>query len=112
MINAEYKDFEKVDIRVGKIINAEDFPEAKKPSYKLEINFGENMGIKSSSVQIVKNYLKKDLINKKVLCVVNLSPRQIGSFTSEVLTLGIPDKDNNCGLIKPDKDVPIGRRLY
>ena len=108
---AEYKDFEKLDIRTGKIVGVEEFPEAKKPSYKLKIDLGV-FGIKNSSVQIVKNYSKKDLINKEVLCVVNFPTKQIGNFASEVLILGVPDKNNNCILIKPDKEVPVGGRLY
>ena len=108
----EYKDFEKIDVRVGKVVSIEDFPEAKKPAYKLEIDFGKDIGIKKSSVQVVKNYSKKDLIGKKVLGVVNLSHRQIGTFVSEVLTLGVPDKDGDCVLIRPDKEAPIGGRLY
>ena len=108
----EYKDFEKLDIRVEKIVNVKDFPEAKKPAYKLEIDFGGSIGIKKSSVQVVKNYSKKELLNKEVLCVVNLSPRQIGSFTSEVLTLGVPDENNECVIIKPEREVPIGGKFY
>ena len=107
----EYNDFEKLDIRVGKIVGVEEFPEAKKPSYKLKIDFGD-LGIKNSSVQIVKNYNKKELIGKLVLCVVNFPSKKIGNFASEVLTLGVPDKNNNCILIKPDKEVPLGGRLY
>src|SRR3989344_6477927 len=102
---ATIDDFNKLDIRVGKIINIEDFPEAKKPAYKLEIDLGSEIGIKKSCVQIVKNYRKEDLMNKLVLCVVNLPPRQIGPATSEVLTLGLPDENKECILIKPDKNV-------
>ena len=107
----EYKDFEKLDIRVGKIIEVKEFPEATKPAYKLKIDFGD-IGIKNSSVQIVNNYKKDELINKFVLCIVNLPSKKIGNFMSEVLTLGVPDKNNNCILIKPDKEVPIGGKLY
>jgi len=107
-----YSDFEKLDVRVGKIIGIEDFPEAKKPAYKLKIDFGKEIGIKMSSVQIVDNYSKKELEGKEVLCVVNFLPRQIGPFISEVLTLGVPDKNNKCILIRPTKEVPIGGRLY
>ncbi|MBI2043724.1 tRNA-binding protein [Candidatus Pacearchaeota archaeon] len=111
-MTATFEDFQKLNVRVGKIIKVEDFPEARKPAYKLTIDLGKDIGIKMSSVQIVKNYKKDDLKNKLVLCVVNLSPRRIGHFTSEVLTLGIPDKNNECILIKPDKDVPVGGKLY
>ncbi|MBU3906955.1 MAG: tRNA-binding protein [Nanoarchaeota archaeon] len=110
---AEFKDFQKLDIRVGKIIEIEDFPEAKNPSYKLKIDFGKEIGIKKSSVQVVKNYKKSDLKGKLVLAVINFPPKQIGNFISEVLTLGVPkDNLNDVILIKPDKDVPIGGGLY
>lgn len=109
---ATFDDFQALDIRVGKIIEVEDFPEAKNPSYKLKIDLGEEIGIKKSCAQLVKNYSKEDLRDKLVLCVVNFPPRQIGPALSEVLTLGVPDKDNECILINPDKNVPIGGRLY
>lgn len=104
--------FQNIDIRVGKIMQVEDFPEAKKPTYKLTIDFGAEIGIKKSSVQIVKNYPKESLKDKLVLGVVNLPSRKIGPFTSEILTLGVPDEDNHCILVVPDKNVPIGGRLY
>ncbi len=110
---ATFDDFQKLDIRVGKIIEVEDFPEAKKPAYILTINLGDEIGIKKSSVQIVSLYKKEDLGGKLVLCVVNFPPKQIGPFYSEVLTLGIPDKEGNCILITPDiKTAVIGGRLY
>ena len=109
---AIFDDFNKLDIRAGKIISIEDFPEAKKSAYKLTIDLGNEIGIKKSSVQIVKNYKKENLKGRLVLCVVNFPPRQIGPFLSEVLTLGIPDKDKECVLIQPERDVPIGGRLY
>lgn len=108
-----YDDFVKLDIRVGKIIEVEDFPQARKPSYKLTIDFGSEIGIKKSSVQIVKHYKKEDLLNKKVLGVVNFPPRQIGPFLSEVLTLGVPDNGYECVLIVPDKEEAVlGGKLY
>ncbi len=109
---ATFDDFQKIDIRVGKVIEVEDFPEAKKPAYKLTIDLGNEIGKKRSSVQVVKNYKKENLKDKLVLCVVNFPPRQIGPFLSEVLTLGVPDNNKECVLIMPDKDVPIGGRLY
>ena len=109
---ATYEDFQKLDIRVGKIIEIEDFPEARKPAYKLKIDFGEQIGIKRSSAQLPQNYSKEDLKDKLVLGVVNFPSRQIGSVISEVLTLGIPDENGECILITPDKSVPIGGRLY
>ena len=109
---ATFEDFQKLDIRVGKIIEVGSFPEAKKPAYKLKIDLGKEMGVKRSCAQLVKNYKKEDLKNKLVLCVVNFPPRQIGPATSEVLTLGIPDKNGDCILIQPQKEVPIGGKLY
>lgn len=108
----DYSDFEQVDIRVGKIIDVQDFPEARKPAYKLTIDFGTEIGIKKSSAQLPTNYTKKDLQDKSVLAVVNFAPRQIGPFISEVLTLGVPDGQGNCMLIVPDTEVPLGGKLY
>lgn len=108
-----YADFQKLDIRVGKIINVEDFPEAKKPAYKLTIDFGEEIGIKRSSAQLTKHYKKEDLLNKLVLGVVNFPPRQVGPFISEVLTLGVPDNEGQCILITPDNNLAvIGGKLF
>jgi tRNA-binding protein len=110
---ATYDDFQKVDIRVGKITAVEDFPEARKPAYKLTIDFGPEIGTKRSSAQLVKHYKKEALIGKKVLGVVNFPPRQIGPFLSEVLTLGVPDSEHECILIVPDKgDAVVGGKLY
>lgn len=109
---ATYEDFEKLDIRVGIIVGVEDFPEAKKPTYKLKIDFGSEVGIKKSCAQLPQNYSKQELKNKLVLGVVNFPARQIGPAVSEVLTLGVPDQEGNCILITPDKDVPIGGKLY
>ena len=109
---ATIEDFEKLDIRVGKIISVDDFPEARKPSYKLTIDFGNEVGIKRSSVQIVDLYSKEELIGKQVLCVVNFPPRKIGPFLSEVLTLGVPDEHGRCVLIIPDKEATVGGKLY
>lgn len=109
---ASFDDFVKLDIRVGRIIEVEDFPAAKKPAYKLKVDLGSDIGVKASSVQVVKNYAKEELKGKLVLCVVNFPPRQIGPFLSEVLTLGVPDANNNCVLIQPQRDVPIGGKLY
>ena len=109
---AVFEDFQKLDISVGKVVEVEDFPEAKKSSYKLKIDFGKDIGIKRSCAQLVKNYSKEDLQNKLVLCVVNFPPRQIGPALSEVLTFGVPDEGGDCILIKPDSDVPVGGRVY
>lgn len=107
-----YEDFEKVDIRVGKIIKVEDFPEAHKPLYKLEIDFGPEIGIKKSSARICDLYKKEDLEGTLVLAVVNFPPKQIGPFVSEVLTLGVPDKDGRVVLVRPEKDTPLGGKLF
>jgi len=107
-----FDDFQKVDIRVGKIVRAEPFPEARKPAIKLWVDFGEQIGQKKSSAQITKHYAPESLVDRKVLAVVNFPPRQIGKFMSEILVLGVPDDDGEVVLIKPDLDVPIGGRLY
>lgn len=109
---ATIDDFDKLDIRVGKVISVEDFPEARKPAYKLTIDFGPEIGIKKSSAQIVENYKKEDLIGRLVMGVVNFPPRQVGPFTSETLTLGVPDTEGNVVLIQPDSPVPLGGALY
>ena len=107
-----FDDFQKVDIRVGQIIEAENFPEARKPSYKLKIDLGSEFGVKKSSAQLTQNYNLEQLLGRHVLCVVNFPARQIGPFISEVLTLGVPDSNGECILITPDKEVPLGGRLY
>ena len=109
---ATYDDFEKIDIRVGKIVDVQDFPEARKPAYKLLIDFGEEIGIKKSSAQLPRNYFKEELIGKQVLGVVNFPPRQIGPVKSEVLTLGLPDSNGDCVLVTPDRNIPVGGRLF
>lgn len=105
-------DFHKLDIRVGKIIDVNDFPQARKPAYKLTIDFGPSIGIKKSSAQITENYTKQELLNSFVMCVVNFPPRQIGPFISEVLTLGVPAENNTVILVRPDRNVPLGGKLY
>ena len=108
----EFADFEKVDIRVGTVIAVDDFPEARKPAWKLTVDFGPEVGVKRSSAQITVHYGKEDLLGRQVMGVVNFPPRQIGKFMSEVLTLGVPDADGEVVLIAPDQDVPIGGRLF
>lgn len=107
---ASFEDFLKLDIRVGKIIEAEFFDKAKKPAYKLKVDFGENIGIKKSSAQITELYKIEELIGKNILAVVNFPPRQIADFMSEVLVLGTYSKDGVV-LITPDKDVELGDKL-
>lgn len=109
---ATIDDFGKLDIRVGRIVDVQDFPEARKPAYKLTVDFGPEIGVKKSSAQIVANYTKEELSGRLVLAVVNFPPRQIGTFMSEVLTLGVPDAAGQVVLIQPGKDVPLGGRLY
>ncbi|MGB4942792.1 MAG: tRNA-binding protein [Candidatus Moraniibacteriota bacterium] len=108
----DYQDFEKVDIRVGEVVKAEDFPEARKPAYKLTIDFGSEVGIKKSSVQVTKRYSKEELVGKLVIGVVNFPPKQIGPFVSETLTLGVPDENGNVVLLSPTKSVPKGGKMF
>jgi tRNA-binding protein len=107
-----FDDFLKVDIRVGTVVKVEPFPEARKPAFKLLIDFGDDIGIKKSSAQITENHKIENLVGTQVLAVVNFPPRQIGPFMSEVLTLGVPDANGKVMLIRPDRAVPKGGRLY
>lgn len=107
----EFGDFQKVNIRVGTITAVHEFPEARKPAYKLEIDFGD-LGIKRSSAQITHYYKKEELVGKQVIAVVNFPPKQIGKFFSEVLTLGLPDEKGNVVLLEPTIRVPNGSRLF
>jgi tRNA-binding protein len=107
-----FEDFMKVDIRVGRITRAEPFPEARKPAYRLWVDFGAELGEKKSSAQITTHYGLEDLPGRKVLAVVNFPPRQIGPVKSEVLVLGVPDEAGEVVLLTPDKDVPIGGRMF
>ena len=107
-----YADFEKVDIRVGRITRAEPFPEARKPAFKLWVDFGGEIGEKRSSAQIPKHYGPEGLIGRQVLAVVNFPPRQIGKVLSEVLVLGLPDADGEVVLIGPGQEVPLGGKLF
>lgn len=109
---AELKDFTKLEIRTGKIVDVRTFPEAHKPAYKLLIDFGNDIGVKKSSAQLVDNYTPSDLMDKMILAVVNFSPLQIGNFISEVLVLGVPDKNGFTILVKPESEVDAGAKLY
>ena len=108
MDTISYADFLKVDIRVGRILQAEEFPKARKPAYKLRIDFGPEIGTKNSSAQITKYYNPQDLVGKLVLGVVNFPPRQIATFYSEVLTLGVILGEGDICLVHPDREVPLG----
>lgn len=107
----EFDDFMKVDIRAGTVIQAEEFPQARKPAYKLTVDFGEDIGTKRSSAQITDHYDPDALVGRKVAAIVNFPPRQIGPFMSEVLVLGFMDAEDRVVLIAPDRDVPDGSRL-
>jgi tRNA-binding protein len=107
-----FADFEKLDMRVGRIVRAEPFPEARKPAYKLVIDFGPDIGHRTSSAQLTLRYRREALEGRLVVAVVNFPPRQIGPFRSEVLTLGVPDADGAVILLVPDADVPAGGRLF
>ncbi|MGJ3253907.1 MAG: tRNA-binding protein [Elainellaceae cyanobacterium] len=110
MAEITYSDFEKVEIRVGKIIDAKEFPNARKPAYQLWIDFGE-LGIKKSSAQITTFYALDELVGRLVLAVTNFPPRQIANFMSEVLVLGVVMESGGVALIQPDRDVPLGSRI-
>lgn len=107
-----YQDFENVDIRVGTIVSAVDFPEARKPAYKLTIDFGPDIGIKKSSAQITKHYTKEELIGSQVIGVINFEQKQIGPFISETLTLGTADENGDIVLFRPTKPVPNGNKMF
>jgi tRNA-binding protein len=111
-LRISFDDFLKVDIRVGTIVEARPFPEARKPAYQIVIDFGPTLGRKKSSAQITRNHRIEDLVGRQVAAVVNFPPRQIGPMMSEVLTLGFPDEAGEVMLIRPDRKVPDGGRLY
>jgi len=106
-----YDDFAKVDIRVGRIVQVDEFPQARKPAYKLRIDFGAELGVKNSSAQITKHYQPSDLKDRLVLAVVNFPPRQIATYFSEVLTLGVILGEGDIVLVQPDRDVALGTRI-
>ncbi len=107
-----FDDFARVDVRVGRIVDAQPFSAARKPAYQLLVDFGPEIGAKRSSAQLTQRYTQEELLGRQVLAVVNFPPRQIASFFSEVLVLGVPDGDGNVVLIEPHAEVPLGGRLY
>ena len=111
MDNITWQEFEKVELRVGTILTADDFPEARKPAYKLKVDFGDEIGIKQSSAQITDLYSKEDLLGKRVVAVVNFPPKQVGPFISECLVTGFYRPDGAVVLAVPDRDVPNGAKL-
>jgi tRNA-binding protein len=110
-VDLTFEEFQRVDMRVGRVTRVEDFPEARKPAWKLWIDFGEEVGEKRSSAQIA-HYSRERLEGRRVVAVVNFPPRQIGPFVSEVLVLGVPDAEGRVTLLRPDEDVPLGGRVY
>lgn len=111
METIEYSEFEKVALRVGTIVDVEDFPEARVPAYKLTIDFGEEIGVKRSSSQITEYYKKEELVGKQIIAVVNFKPKQVGNFMSEVLTTGVYDEVGKVVLVSPDRFLPNGSKL-
>jgi tRNA-binding protein len=111
-VTIAYEDFAKVEIRAGTIVAVEDFPEARRPAFRLSIDFGPEIGLRRSSAQITANYRKDELVGRQVAAVVNFPPKQISKFLSEVLVLGFPDAAGEVVLVAPDRPVPNGGRLY
>lgn len=112
MVEIAFDDFMKVDVRTGRVIKAEPFPEARNPSIKMWIDFGEEIGVRKTSAQITVHYTPDVLIGRQVMAVVNFPPRQIGPFMSEVLVLGVPDESGAVVLVGPDQETPIGGRMH
>ena len=107
-----FEDFLKVDVRVGTIIAVDEFPDARKPAYKLRVDFGDDIGVRKSSAQVTIYYTREELVGRQVVAVVNFPPRQIGKFMSEILVLGVPDDKGEVVLLQPDHKVPNGGRLF
>ena len=112
MTEISWEDFEKVDVRVGKVLEAEPFPEARKPTMKLSIDFGLEVGVKRTSAQLTAHYEPKEIVGKQVVAVVNFPPKRIAGFKSEVLVLGVPDEEGAVVLLAPDREVPPGARMF
>lgn len=107
-----WKDFEKVEIRVGVVVEAEPFPEARKPAIKLSVDFGEELGVRRTSARLTAHYTPEALVGRRVVAVVNFPPKRIAGFKSEVLVLGVPDESGEVVLLAPDIEVPIGGRMF
>ena len=112
MARISWEDFEKVDVRVGEILEAEPFPEARRPAVKLLVGFGPEIGEKRTSAQLTAHYSPEGLVGRRVVAVVNFPPKRIAGFKSEVLVLGVPDEDGEVVLLAPDRDVPLGGRMF
>lgn len=112
MPDITFADFLAVDVRVGRIVRAEDFPRARKPAYRLWVDFGPGLGERKTSAQLTRHYRRESLPGRLVLAVVNFPPKQIAEFRSEVLVLGVPDADGEVVLLQPDRDVPLGGRMF
>lgn len=112
MVEIAWEDFEKVDVRVGKVVAAEPFPEARKPSIKLSVDFGPEVGEKKTSAQLTAHYAAEDLVGRQIVAVVNFPPKRIAGFKSEVLVLGVPDERGAVVLLSPDREVPLGGKMF
>ena len=112
MPHISWEDIEKVDVRVGRVVEAEAFPEAHKPAIKLAVNFGPKLGIKKTSAQLTAHYSPETLLGRQVLAVVNFPPKRIAGFKSEVLVLGVPDEEGTVVLLAPDREVPLGGKMF
>jgi tRNA-binding protein len=112
MPQISWEDFEKVDVRIGSVVETEPFPEARKPSIKLAVDFGPGVGVKKTSAQLTEHYSPETLLGRQVVAVVNFPPKRIAGFKSEVLVLGVPDEEGAVVLLAPDREVPLGSRMY